>query len=442
MSHVFPRDLFSRPRVAVRGEGLRIWDTEGREYIDACSGAAISSLGHGDQTVIRALAEQAATLAFAHTSFFTTPVAEELADRLVANAPANMDRVYFVCDGSEAVETALKMAHQYQRERGQSRRTRIIARRQSYHGSTLGALSAGGNNARRAPFEKLLIDVEHIASCYAYRDRLPHESDEDYGQRAADELEQKILELGPQTVSCFIAETVAGATLGAATAEPGYFRRIREICTRFGVLLILDEVMSGLGRCGTMHACEAEGIVPDLLVLAKGLGAGYQPLGAVLVSREVSAAFVEGRKNFVHGHSFLAHPVACAAALAVQRAIAGRDLLSNVRSRGEQLRRRLRDEFGQHPYVGDIRGRGLLQAIEFVADRDTAEPFAPSLELHARIKSSAMERGLLIYAMGGTIDGRRGNHILLAPPYTVREQEVDEIVDRLRLALADCFAGL
>ena len=435
--------LSPEPRLAVKGEGVYIIDSEGRAYIDACGGAAVSCLGHGDPDIVRCITEQATTLAYAHTSFFTTPAAEELADMLTSTGAMANGRAYFVCDGSEAAEAALKMAHQYHRERGHTRKTRIIGRQQSYHGSTLGALSAGGNAARRPLYKGLLIDsVEHIEPCYAYRYKSPDESLEEYGRRAADQLEQKILELGAATVSCFIAETVCGATLGAVTAAPGYFRRIREICDRHEVLLILDEVMCGLGRCGTMHACEAEGIAPDLLLLAKGLGAGYQPLGVVLTSHKVYGAFRDNGNNFVHGHSFLAHPVACAAALGVQKAIVERNLLARVRERGEYLMESLQSRFGQHPHVGDIRGRGLLQAIEFVRDRDTAEPFDPSLRLHARIKACAMEQDLMVYAMGGTIDGLRGDHLMLAPAFTITEGEIDAIVNHLERALTACFARL
>ena len=442
MSHIFHRSLFPEPILAVKGEGIRIFDDKGRQFLDACAGAGVSCLGHGDQGVVRAMAHQAERLEFAHTSFFTTTIAEELADKLIENAPQGIAKVYFVCDGSEAIEAGLKMAHQYHRERQQPKRTRIISRWESYHGATLGALAVGGNRVRRANFEGLLVDVAHIDPCYPYRFKLPEESIEEYGRRAADQLEQKILELGPETVSCFVAETVAGATLGAVPPAPGYFERIREICDRYGVLLILDEVMCGLGRCGTMHACEAERIVPDLLIVAKGLGAGYMPLGAVMVSEKVFAPFEKNGRNFIHGHSLLAHPVACAAALHVQHEIADRKLLANVRERSAQLTKRLREQFEQHPHVGEIRGRGLLQALEFVADRETREAFDPAVRLQTRIKAHAMAHGLLVYPISGFIDGVRGDHILLAPPFTVTEEEIDLIVDRLAYAIKDCFAEL
>jgi adenosylmethionine-8-amino-7-oxononanoate aminotransferase len=327
------------------------------------------------------------------------------------------------------------MARQYHLETGQPDRHRVIARRQSYHGNTLGALAVGGNVPRRAPYEPLLMNVRHIAPCYAYRDRRDDESEQDYGLRVADELESAIRDLGPQSVAAFVAETVVGATLGVAPPVPGYFKRIREICDRYGVLLILDEVMSGMGRTGTLHACEQDGVAPDLLCVAKGLGAGYQPIGAVLVSKQVYAAFSGGSGLFQHGHTYMGHPTACAAALAVQEAIHGRDLLANVRRQGESLSTGLVERLGNHRHVGDIRGRGLFRGLELVADRATKEPFDPKLRLHARIKAEAMARGLICYPAGGTVDGERGDHVLLAPPFIIRDAEVAELVDRLAGAI-------
>ena len=307
MSDVFHRQTRTDPPVAVRGEGLYIVDAEGRRYLDASGGAAVSCVGHGHPAVVAAIHEQAGALAYSHTSFFTSRPAEELGARLVADAPAGLSRVYFTSGGSEAVEAALKMARQYFVEIGQPQRRHVIARWQSYHGNTLGALSAGGNRARREVFAPLLIDVAHIEPCFAYRFRRDDESEAAYGRRVADLLEAEILARGPDTVMAFIAETVVGATAGAVPAVPGYFARVREICDRYGVLLILDEVMCGMGRTGTRHACEQEGIVPDLLVVAKGLGGGYQPIGAVLVSRTVYDAFARGSGRFQHGHTYLGH---------------------------------------------------------------------------------------------------------------------------------------
>jgi adenosylmethionine-8-amino-7-oxononanoate aminotransferase len=385
--------------------------------------------------VIAAIHAQADRLAFAHSGFFTSEPAERLADRLAATAPEGIDHVYFVSGGSEAVETAIKMARQYFVEIGQPQRRRIIAREQSYHGNTLGALSAGGNLLRRELYSPLLLETHHIPPCYAYRHQQPGESDADYAKRAADALEAKILDLGPETVMAFIAETVFGATAGAVPPVADYFKRIRAICDKYGVLLILDEVMCGMGRTGTLHACEQDGVAPDLMTVAKGLGGGYQPIGAVLLSSRIFRAFAEGSGFFQHGHTYMAHAMACAAALAVQETIARDDLLANVRAMGARLRQRLESRFGNHPHVGDIRGRGLFLGLELVRDRGTKEPFDSREKLHARVKRAAMARGLMVYPSGGTVDGVRGDHVLLAPPFISTAATVDAIVERLGDAL-------
>ena len=379
---------------------------------------------------------------YAHTSFFTSEVAERLADRLVEDAPAGLSHVYFTSGGSESVEAALKMARQYFVEAGQPQRRHVIARRQSYHGNTLGALATGGNEWRRAPFRPLLIETHHIDPCFAYRLQEPGESDEDYAARAAQALEDKILELGPETVAAFVAETVVGATMGAVPPVADYFKRIRAICDRHGVLLILDEVMCGMGRTGTLHACTQEGIAPDLMTIAKGLGGGYQPIGAVLLSRRLFDAFSQGSGFFQHGHTYTGHPMACAAGLAVQEVIRGERLLDNVAAMGARLARRLGDRFGNHPQVGDIRGRGLFLGIELVADRATKAPFDPELKLNARVKREAMARGLMVYPMGGTVDGVAGDHVLLAPPFIIDGAAVEAIVERLGDAVDAAIAGL
>jgi adenosylmethionine-8-amino-7-oxononanoate aminotransferase len=435
MNHVFPRDTRTSLPVAVGGEGIHLIDAAGRRYIDASGGAAVSCLGHGHPAVVSALQAQAATLAYAHTSFFTSEAAEALADLLIAHAPDGMDRVYFVSGGSEAMEAALKMARQYFLEKGELSRRIFISRRQSYHGNTLGALAVGGNAWRREPYKPLLIDVPQISPCFAFRFKDPMESDEAYGKRAADELEAEIRRQGPENVAAFIAETVVGATTGAVTAAPGYFRRIREICDRYGVLLILDEVMCGMGRTGTLHACEQEGIVPDLMTMAKGLGGGYQPIGAVLVQGRIYDAFAQGSGFFQHGHTYGGHAMACAASLAVQKVLLSDGVLGRVSPMGMALSDALQERFGNHAHVGDIRGRGLFQAIELVKDRATKQPFDPGLRLHARIKKEAFARGLIVYPMGGTIDGRLGDHVLLAPPFIIKPDEIAQVVDRLSDAL-------
>jgi adenosylmethionine-8-amino-7-oxononanoate aminotransferase len=440
MTHVFHRHLRVTPPTAVSGRGMFIRDAGGKEYLDACGGAAVSCLGHGHPDVLAAIHAQVDKLAYAHTSFFTTESAEALADQLIRTAPAGMSHAYVVSGGSEAVEASLKMARQYFVEIGQPQRSLFVARRQSYHGNTLGALAVGGNEWRRRQFGPLLIDVEHVAPCYPYRDQQAGETSEAYGRRLADELDRTLLRLGPDKVIAFVAETVGGATAGVLVPAPGYFKAIREVCDRHGCLLILDEVMAGMGRCGTLHACEQEGIVPDLITIAKGLGGGFQPIGAVLAQQRIVDAMGAGSGFFQHGHTYLGHPVACAAALAVQRVIERDGLLSQVRRRGATLETMLRERFGTHPHVGDIRGRGLFFGIELVADRTTKVPFDPAKQLHARVKREGMARGLMTYPMGGTIDGRQGDHILLAPPFIVGDEHLAEIVRRLREAVDAAIA--
>jgi len=327
-------------------------------------------------------------------------------------------------------------------EIGQPQRRHFIARRQSYHGNTLGALAVGGNEWRRRQFAPLLIDVAHVSPCYEYRDRRAGETPEAYGARLAQELEETIARLGGENVIAFCAETVGGATAGALPPVPGYFPRIREICDQHGILFIADEVMCGMGRTGTLHAVEQEGVAPDLMAIAKGLGGGYQPIGAVLVNEKIIETLAKGSGFFQHGHTYIGHPVACAAALAVQKVIERDDLLARVRRQGAGLRERLHRTFGAHPNVGDVRGRGLFMALELVADRSSKKPFDPALRLHARVKAEAMARGLMVYPMGGTIDGREGDHVLLAPPFIVTDGELDEIVGRLSGAVDAALASV
>ncbi|HUG77074.1 MAG TPA: aspartate aminotransferase family protein [Burkholderiales bacterium] len=439
MTHVFHRDPRLTYPVAVRGEGAYLYDRDGKRYLDASGGAAVSCLGHSDRAVIEAIQRQLERLPFAHTSFFTNEPMEALADALVARAPKSLDSVYFVSGGSEAMEAALKLARQYFVEKGEPQRAHVIARRQSYHGNTLGALAVGGNAWRRKQFEPLLIDTTHVSPCYAYRGRHAGESDAAYAARLADELERTIGALGSDRVIAFVAETVVGATLGAVAPVPGYFKRVREICDRHGILLILDEVMCGMGRCGTLWAFEEEGIVPDLAALAKGLGAGYQPIGAVLVSREIVETIVAGSGFFQHGHTYLGHAAACAGALAVQQRLHGDGVLARVKPLGMLLEKKLKQAFADHPHAGDIRGRGLFWGLELVEDRSSKKPFDPALRVHARIKRAALEAGLLCYPMGGTLDGRRGDHVLLAPPFIVEEAQLDELVDKLGAAITATF---
>lgn len=374
-------------------------------------------------------------MAFAHTGFFSSDPAEELAELLVQYAPGDLDRVYFVSGGSESIEAALKLARQYHIENGEPNRRHIIARRQSYHGNTLGALAAGGNKWRRDQFEPILINVSHIAPCYEYIDKSNHEKTYDYGQRVAQELEDEILRLGSSTVMAFIVEPVVGATMGAVPAVKGYFKRIEEICQKYGVLLILDEVMCGMGRTGYFYAAEADDISPDILCIAKGLGAGYQPIGAMLCTKKIYDVIGGGTGFFQHGHTYMGHPVACAAGLAVVQAIINRDLLKSVKQRSAQLLNELKNQLNTHLNVGDIRGRGLFIGLELVKDRDTKKPFDPSLRIAANIKRLAFEAGLICYPMSGTRDGKWGDHILLAPPFIINEKQVMELVEKVAVSL-------
>ena len=440
MSHVFPRHCRTSPPTAVRGEGCYLYDSTGKAYLDGSGGAAVSCLGHGDTDVIAAVQKQVADLAFAHTGFLTSEPAEALADLLAKHAPGNLDKVYFVSGGSEATEAAIKLARQYFMEIDQPERRHLIARRQSYHGNTIGALSAGGNELRKRQFVPLLIDVSHIAPCYEYTLRGEGESAQEYGLRAAQELEDEILRFGPEKVMAFMAEPVVGATLGAVPAVEGYFKRIREICDQYGVLLILDEVMCGMGRTGHLFACTADGIVPDILCIAKGLGAGYQPIGAMLCTDAIYETIKAGSGFFQHGHTYLGHPVATAAGLAVVQKILDQDLCNKSGAQGEKLSTVLHERFAQHPHIGDIRGRGLFQAIELVEDRETKAPFDPERGLAGKIKTAAFEAGLICYPMSGTRDGQVGDHVLLAPPFIIEDAQIEELVNKLNKAIASSFA--
>ncbi len=442
MSKVLHRNLKAPPPpTAVAASGVYITDADGKRYIDAAGGAAVSCLGHGHPRVLAALHAAVDKLQYLHTGSFTHGPQEALADALLATAPPGLSHAFFVSSGSEAVESALKLARQYFLEIGEPARCRFIARRQSYHGNTLGALAVGGNAMRRAPYGPLLMQASHIAPCYAYREQLPGESLEAYGLRAANELEAEILRLGPETVAAFIAEPVVGATLGSVAAAPGYFKRIREICDAHGVLFIADEIMCGMGRTGVMFALEAEGVEPDIVTVAKGLGGGYQPIGAMLASGRIVDAIRDGSGGFMHGHTYLGHPLACAAALAVQDAIREDDLLAAVRRQGDRLMAGLEAALGQHAHVGDIRGRGLLLGLELVADRDSKQPFDPALKLNQRVQAETRARGVIVYPMPGTIDGVRGDHIVLAPPYIAADAEIDRIVEVLAEAVPAAIAG-
>jgi adenosylmethionine-8-amino-7-oxononanoate aminotransferase len=435
MSNVFPRQITNPPIKAVSSDGCYIIDENGKQYFDGSGGAAVSCLGHGDPDVIKAVQDQTSKMAFAHTGFFSSDPAEELAELLIDNAPGELDRVYFVSGGSEAIEAAIKLARQFHIENGEPSRHHIIARKQSYHGNTLGALAAGGNKWRRNQFEPILIDASHISPCYEYVEKLKEETSFDYGQRVAQELEDEILRLGTDKVMAFIVEPVVGATMGAVPAVPGYFKKVRNICDKYGVLLILDEVMCGMGRTGHLFASEFDEIAPDILCIAKGLGAGYQPIGAMLCSKNIYNRLGKGSGFFQHGHTYMGHPVACAAALAVLKAILNRKLLSSIKSKSNQLFNCLETQLGHHPNIGDIRGRGLFIGIEIVKNIETKKPFDPNLKVAASIKHAAFEAGLICYPMSGTRDGKWGDHILLAPPFIINENQIIELVNKLSISI-------
>lgn len=436
MSHVFPRHTKSALPTVARGEGVYLYDQAGKQYFDGSGGAAVSCLGHGDADVINAIKSQLDNIAYAHTSFFTSDPAEQLSDKLISHAPDGIDRVYLVSGGSEAMEAALKLARQYFVEIDQPQRRHVIARKQSYHGNTLGALATGGNEWRRAPFAPLMVETTHISPCFEYRGKRTEETTDAYGLRVANELEAEILRLGADTVFAFVAEPVVGATAGAVPAVQGYFKRIREICDQYGVLLILDEVMCGMGRTGKLFASEHDNISPDIVAVAKGLGAGYQPIGAMLCSGKIYDAIENGSGFFQHGHTYVGHPTACAAALAVLIKLTDGGLVDQSAIMGDKLQDALQQAFGQHPNIGDIRGRGLFRGIEIVEDRDTKRPFDPSRAIHKSIKKEAFEAGLACYPMGGTVDGKSGDHILLAPPFILQDTHIDEIVTKLEIAIA------
>lgn len=445
-SHVFHRSLKQSYPTAVGGEGVYVIDKQGKRYIDACGGAAVSCLGYNHQSLKNAIMEQLETLPFVHSSFFTTEVLETAANEMIADTQGVMERVYFVSGGSEAIEAAIKMARQYFVDSGKLDKRYFIARKQSYHGNTLGALSLGGNEARKAPYTDILIDANHIAACYEYREREADESLADYSLRAANELEKAILRLGAENVAAFVAETVVGATAGCVPPTPGYFKRIREICDQYDVLLISDEVMCGMGRTGTLHAYEQDGFSPDIQAVAKGIAAGYQPLGAVMMKKPIVEAIEAGAGFFQHGHTYICHATAVAAGLATQRIMKSENLLDNITQQGVYFNQLLHEQLGEHSqigqFIGDIRGRGLFRGVEIVADKATKAVHDPKLPIAAAIRQTAMEKGLMCYPLTGTIDGTQGNHILLAPAYIIQAHEIEEIVDKLTQSVAEVLTSL
>jgi hypothetical protein len=435
--------LYRTPRatypVAATAEGMYIIDTSGKRYLDMSGGAAVSCLGHADPDVVGAVRDQVGRLAFAHTSFFTNEPQERLARRLAQRFGEADARVYFTSGGSEANETALKIAWQYWMAKGQPERKVVISREHSYHGNTFGVLSVSGNSARRRASAAPLLEWPRIAPCYAYRDRGAGETAVEYVERICDELEQAILSVGPERVAAFICEPVVGSSLGVVAAEPGYLPRVREICDRYEVLWIADEIMCGSGRTGTFFAHEHDGVRPDIATLAKGIGGGYQALAATVLSGRVADDLE--RSGFAHGHTYIGHPVSCAAGCAVQEVLDRDGLLAVVGTEGERFGRLLHERFSAHPHVGDIRGRGLFWAVELVSDRASRRGFADGRALPGRLQRCAMENGLICYPGGIEIDGAQVPHIMLAPPFILQREHMDECLDKLDSVLEQSLQG-
>jgi adenosylmethionine-8-amino-7-oxononanoate aminotransferase len=420
---------------------MYLYSEAGDRYLDMSGGAAVSSLGHGNEAVVAAIQDQIGSLAYAHTAFFTNEPQEQLAEMLASRFPEPGARIFFTCGGSEANETALKLAWQYWQAADRPGKTTVISRQFSYHGNTLGALSVSGNLSRRMHYENVIHDWPRIAPCHAYRHQNAAETEAEYGRRAAGDLERAIERIGAEKVAAFIAEPVVGASLGAAPAAEGYFREIRRICDEHEILLIADEIMCGSGRTGSFFALEQDAVLPDIVTLAKGLGGGYQPIAATLARRRIAEVLETLPGGIAHGHTYAGHATSCVAAVAVQRCIDEQDLLKKVTEIGGELFDVLQHTLGDHPNVGDIRGRGLLAGIEIVADRETKEPFPAEEDLASKIKAAAMDARLICYPGAGTVDGKRGAHILLAPPFIVESRHLEESAAKLAAVFTAVFGA-
>uniref|UniRef100_A0A093V9B1 Putative aminotransferase n=1 Tax=Talaromyces marneffei PM1 TaxID=1077442 RepID=A0A093V9B1_TALMA len=443
-SVVLHRQLHQAPATALSGEGSYITVEDGRRILDATGGAAVSCLGHSNAEVKQAMIDQINQLSYCHTAYFSTKPVEELASMLIESTSGKMSRVII---GSEAMEAAMKLSRQFYLEKStpEPQRTKFIARKQSYHGITLGSLSMGGHNFRRELFEPILLpNVSHVSPCNPYRNRKDGESDEEYVARLANELDAEFQRLGPETVCAFVAEPVVGAAMGCVPSVPGYFKAMKAICEKYGALFIMDEVMSGMGRCGTLHAWQQEDVVPDMQTIGKGLGGGYAPVAGLLIGDKVIKTLEESMGSFRHGHTYQGHPVSCAAAVAVQKVIEKENLVENVRMMGALLEEELRSRLSDHPHVGDIRGKGLFWGIEFVRDKATKKPFDPKLQLAFKIQGKGLEanHGISLYGGQGTADGIAGDHILLAPPYNTTKEEIVRIAELVQGVLEEVFGEL
>ncbi|KAK1723567.1 aminotransferase class-III [Colletotrichum acutatum] len=445
-SAVLHRSLKSAPPHVVSAKGKHLTFSDGRTILDSTCGAAVACIGSNNERVKKAMVEQIDKFAYCNSMFFGHEIGEKLADELIDGTGGAMSKAYIMCSGSEAMESAMKMARQYFMELTpqQPKRINFIAREGSYHGTTLGSLSMSGHVARRSLFlDMLLPNISRVSACNPYRGMSEGQTEQEYVTQLADELDQKFQELGPNSVCAFVAEPVVGATLGCIPALPGYFKAMRKVCDKYGALLILDEVMSGMGRCGSLHAWQQEGAIPDIQTLAKGLGGGYAPMAGMLINHLVADALKNGSGSFSHGHTYQGHPVGCAAALEVQRIIREEDLVANVRKQGALLEERLRHYLDDHPHVGNIRGKGLFWGIEFVMDKNTKEPFPRSEDIANKTHLVGFnDFGISLYPGMGTKDGILGDHVLLAPAYTSTSEEIEEIASRTRDTVLRVFESI
>ncbi|KAF5002763.1 hypothetical protein FGRMN_161 [Fusarium graminum] len=430
------RSLVQHPYMVESAKGIELNLSNGQKIIDGCGGAAVALIGHGNEEVIQAISDQARKVSYVHTQSYTTAPAEELANLLLQGNPYGLEKAFFVGSGSEAVESALKLARQYHYEQGDLDRVHIISRRQCYHGNTMATMSISTNIARRAPYQGFLYpNVSHVSPAFAYHYKYETESESQYTARLITELEEEILRVGPKNVAAFIAETVVGATTGCVAAPVGYFQGVRALCDKYGIIMILDEIMCGVGRTGTFFAFEQEGVVPDITTIAKGLGGGYAAIAGVLVHKKVVDVLRKGSAAFNHGHTYQAHPISCAAALAVQKIVRREKLVKRCSEMGLILERLLRSELSECESVGDIRGRGLFWGVEFVKDRASKQSFDQSAKFGLLVQQLAFEKGVAVYPGGATIDGVMGDHILLAPPFTVTTEELTIVCRVLREAI-------
>lgn len=441
-NNVFHRSPAKSYPTIVRGEGVYLYDDAGRRYLDACSGSLVTNIGHGVSQIAEVIAEQARTLAFVHGSRWTSQPMAEAAERIASMTPPGLDRIYFVNSGSEATEAAVKMARQFYIERDgpDTPKAKIVGRWLGFHGVTLGALGYGGNLMRRQPFLPMLHDQPHAEPCYCYRCPYGLEYPE-CGVTCASDVERLIQQEGPETIAAFIAEPVVGAAIGAVPAVPEYFKIIRSLCDTYDILLIIDEVMTGFGRTGANFAIDHYGVVPDIMAMAKGMGAGYSAIAGVATTERVWSAFRQGSGQFVHGHTYGGNPLATATSAAVLTYLQRHSLIERVKQL-EPLFFAGLESLRRHPIVGDIRGKGLMAALEFVQDRETRDPFERSLRVADRVSDAAFERGVIVYPGSGNAVGCLGDHILLGPPFVITEEQIDEMIKGLDGALSEVSVQL